>query len=410
MKIVLITQYFWPESFMINDVVRALNGQGHQVTVVTGQPNYPDGKIFPDYSAFKLSQQTFMPGVMIHRIPTYPRRKGGALNLILNYGVFVAAGLILIPWILRNTKADAILVYAPSPLTQAIPAVFLGWIKKTPVALWVQDLWPESLEATGFVTNPRALSLVGKLVKWVYAGCHTLIAQSQAFVPAMSKFAPHKPIVYHPNSFPDNTLESDSNLPATLDALLDSYFCLVFAGNLGKFQSLETVVEVAARLKHEKGVKVVLIGSGEKRAWLAEQKAQLQLDNLELPGRFPIEAMPRILRKCSALMVTLNDDPTFNATVPGKVQAYLSAGRPILAGINGEGARVILESGAGLISEAQSADQLLANVLKLYNLTEEAREEMGRKGRQYYLEHFEVQTQTARLAETLAGMKRSSAQ
>lgn len=409
MKIILVTQYFWPESFMINDVVRAMHAQGHEITVVTGQPNYPDGITFKGYKAWQLSAEELIPGVKLHRIPTYPRKRGGALNLILNYGVFVASGLLFMPWILRGLKTDAILVYAPSPLTQAIPAIVLGWWKRAPVALWVQDLWPESLESTGFVKNKTALKCVGGLVRAIYSGCHTLIAQSHAFVPAMARYAPNKPIVYHPNSFPDDSQRQATELPPKLDAILSNYFCVVFAGNLGKFQSLETIIDVATRLKGHPQIRIVLIGSGERSEWLEQQKEALKLNNLELPGRFPIESMPAILKKCAALMVTLNDDPTFNSTVPGKVQAYLSAGRPILAGINGEGARVIRESGAGLISRAQNAEELLANVMTLYGMPQAERDKMGHLGRAYYLEHFEVQAQTRRLVETLANMGRNKA-
>ncbi len=394
---------------MINDVVRAMHAQGHEITVVTGQPNYPDGITFKGYKAWQLSAEEFLPGLTLHRIPTYPRKRGGALNLILNYGAFVASGLLFMPWILRGLKTDAILVYAPSPLTQAIPAVLLGWFKRAPVALWVQDLWPESLESTGFVKNKTALKWVGGLVRAIYSGCHTLIAQSHAFVPAMARYAPNKAIVYHPNSFPDDSQGASIALPEKLDRLLSNYFCVVFAGNLGKFQSLDTIIEVANRLKGHAQIRIVLIGSGERSEWLEQQKAALKLDNLELPGRFPIEAMPAILRKCAALMVTLNDDPTFNSTVPGKVQAYLSAGRPILAGINGEGARVIRESGAGLIGRAQHADDLYANVMALYGMPQTERDTMGQMGRAYYLEHFEVQAQTRRLVDTLSNMRGNKA-
>lgn len=394
---------------MINDVVRAMHAQGHEITVVTGQPNYPDGITFKGYKAWQLSAEEFLPGLTLHRIPTYPRKRGGALNLILNYGAFVASGLLFMPWILRGLKTDAILVYAPSPLTQAIPAVLLGWFKRAPVALWVQDLWPESLESTGFVKNKTALKWVGGLVRAIYSGCHTLIAQSHAFVPAMARYAPNKAIVYHPNSFPDDSQGASIALPEKLDRLLSNYFCVVFAGNLGKFQSLDTIIEVANRLKGHAQIRIVLIGSGERSEWLEQQKAALKLDNLELPGRFPIEAMPAILRKCAALMVTLNDDPTFNSTVPGKVQAYLSAGRPILAGINGEGARVIRESGAGLIGRAQHADDLYSNVMALYGMPQTERDTMGQMGRAYYLEHFEVQAQTRRLVDTLSNMRGNKA-
>ncbi|MFN7508069.1 MAG: glycosyltransferase WbuB, partial [Limnobacter sp.] len=166
MRILIVTQYFWPESFMINDVVKALVKQGHQVVIATGKPNYPEGKIFPGYSAWGVQRELFDEQTLVVRIPTWARKHGGAKNLILNYMVFVLSGLLCLPWALRGLKFDAILVYAPSPITQTIPAIFLKWIKRAPLALWVQDLWPESLKATGFIRNDKALTAVGYMVYW----------------------------------------------------------------------------------------------------------------------------------------------------------------------------------------------------------------------------------------------------
>ncbi|WP_339560287.1 glycosyltransferase family 4 protein [Pseudomonas sp. EA_65y_Pfl1_P113] len=402
MKILVLSQYFWPESFIINDIVRTLDEQGHEVVVATGKPNYPDGKIYDGYCAKGTQHELYLGKIDVLRVPLWPRGAGGAKNLILNYLSFVLAGLLFLPWMLRKREFDAILVFAPSPVLQAIPAIPLKWLKRARLALWVQDLWPESLKATGFINNPRALKAVGWLVKVIYRRCDLLLVQSRAFFEPVSRYADSKKIIYYPNSIDANPLAEAAPIPAELSELLEQHFCVVFAGNLGTAQALDTLIEVAVHLRNDLLVRLVLVGSGSRLEWLRSQQQALGLNNLILAGRFAPQAMPKIFEKSSALLVSLNDNETFAQTVPSKIQAYLAAGRPILASINGEGARVVAEAGAGLTSAAEEAVPLVENIRRLQALDVAERDAMGRSGRDYFEANFDMSFQVNNLVHILS--------
>lgn len=401
MKILVLSQYFWPESFIINDIVRSLDEQGHEVVVATGKPNYPDGKVFEGYRAAGIQCERYLGRIDVLRVPLWPRGQGGAKNLALNYLSFVLAGLICLPWMLRKREFDAILVFAPSPITQAIPAILLKWLKKARLALWVQDLWPESLSATGFVTNRHALKVVGWMVRAIYRQCDTLLVQSRAFVEPVSRYAAREKIQYYPNSMDVRPQKSEVSIPPELSELLEKHFCVVFAGNLGTAQALETIVQAAVHLRDDSQIRLVLVGSGSRLAWLKAQQRAHGLDNLVMPGRFPMEAMPQIFERAAGLLVSLNDEEAFAQTVPSKIQAYLAAGRPIIASMNGEGARVVREARAGLASPAEQVLPLVANIRLLKAQGETERAAMGRSGAAYFDANFEMTTQVARLVELL---------
>jgi len=403
MKILILSQYFWPETFIINDLVRKLTEQGHEVTVATAKPNYPGGEVFDGYKAWGVQRERFAESVDVIRVPLWPRGRGGSRNLILNYLSFVATGLFLLPWLLRGRKFDSIVVFAMSPITQVIPAIPLKWIKRAHLAAWVQDLWPESLAATGFVRNPQALRMVGWMVRGIYACCDTLLLQSRAFFDPVARYACRSKLVYYPNSI---ALPSEKTVapevPTQLIDVLRENFCVVVAGNIGIAQSIETVVEAAEQLRHYPTLKFVLVGSGSRLNWVKERKASLGLDNLILAGRFPMEAMPQIFEHSSALLVSLRDEEIFSYTIPSKVQAYLAAGKPIIASLRGEGARVIEEAGAGKACEPESATALVETILALMSLSPAEREQMGSAGQSYFNEHFDMDRQTERLVEILA--------
>lgn len=402
MKILVLSQYFWPENFIINDIVRTLDEQGHEVVVATGKPNYPDGKIFDGYSAKGTQYERYLGKIDVLRVPLWPRGAGGAKNLILNYLSFVLAGLIFLPWMLRKREFDAILVFAPSPILQAIPAIPLKWLKKARLALWVQDLWPESLKATGFISNPHALKAVGSLVKVIYRCCDILLVQSRAFFEPVSRYADPKKIIYYPNSIDAKPSTESAPIPSELSELLEQHFCVVFAGNLGTAQALDTLVAAAVHLQDDPQVRLVLVGSGSRLAWLQSQQQALGLNNLILAGRFAPHAMPKIFEKSSALLVSLNDNEAFAQTVPSKIQAYLAAGRPILASINGEGARVVSEAGAGLTSAAEEVLPLVENIRRLQALDVAGRDAMGKSGRDYFDANFDMPSQVNILVRILS--------
>lgn len=401
LKLLIFSQYFSPENFIINDIARTLVAQGHEVVVATGKPNYPDGRIFAGYRAWGCHYERYLDSIDVLRVPLWPRGEGGAKNMVLNYLSFVFAGLVFFPWMLRQRKFDAILVFAPSPITQAIPAIPIKWLKRAQLALWIQDLWPESLAATGFVKSPYLLKMVGWMVRGIYAGCDRLLVQSHAFVDSVARYAPRKKITYYPNSVDAQTFNAEVEVDEQLSQVLKAHFCVVFAGNLGTAQALETLVEAAKQLRDEPDIRLVLVGSGSRLEWLREQKQVHSLDNLILPGRFPAVAMPAVFAQSSALLVSLNNESIFAQTIPSKVQSYLASGKPIIASLNGEGARVVQEARAGLTSPAEEVAPLVANIRKMYSLGGAQREEMGRCGRSYFAAHFEMGQQVRSLVELL---------
>lgn len=404
MRILVLSQYFWPESFIINDIVRTLDAQGHEVVVATGKPNYPDGKVFDGYRALGTQRERYLGRIEVLRVPLWPRWQGGAKNLILNYMSFVVSGLLCLPWMLRGREFDAILVFAPSPITQAIPAILLKRLKKAKLALWVQDLWPESLSATGFVRSPHLLRAVGWMVRGIYHQCDTLLVQSRAFVAPVAKYADRAKIHYYPNSMDISSPKAVVPVPSELLELLEKHFCVVFAGNLGTAQALETIVQAAVHLRDDPHIRLVLVGSGSRLAWLKAQQQAHALDNLVLPGRFPMESMPQIFERSSALLVSLNDEEAFAQTIPSKIQAYLAAGRPIIACMNGEGAKVVCEARAGLASPAEQVLPLVANIRCMVALSVEERNVMGLAGQAYFTEHFEMRMQVLRLVGFLGDL------
>ncbi len=404
MNILLVSQYFWPESFLINDLVRMLKRQGNNITVLTGKPNYPDGEIFDGFAEHGFTHEVFEDGIDLYRLPTRPRKNGGAKNLLLNYLSFAWNGIIDSGKVTKKVgSCDVVFVYMPSPITSVLPAIALKWRMKSHLVVWVQDLWPESIKATGFVKNPFALWLVGLLVRFVYACTDCLLVQSRSFIAPVSRYVDEKKIIYYPNSYLISKKHPSDEvvIPDELLNDISNNFSLVFAGNLGEAQSLHTLIEVASRMSNLPDCRLVLVGSGSRLDWLREQKQKKKLDNLLLPGRFPPEAMPVFFDLADCLLVTLNAEEIFSYTVPSKVQTYLAAGKPIIAAMDGEGARLINEAGAGLTCAAEDVDGLVHNIESLYNMSDSEKAEMGLSGRRYFDENFDMEKQSRRLIDII---------
>lgn len=388
MRILVVSQYFWPETFIINDLVQLLHDRGVEVTVLTGKPNYPGGRIFEGYRMCGVQRETLGP-VKIVRLPLYPRGQRSAFGLALNYLSFIASGILFAPRALRNDEYDLVFVYAPSPLLQALSGAWLARLRKVPLLVWVQDLWPESLSATNHINNRHILAVIARVVRMIYRSADRILVQSRAFIEPVAVLADHsEKIHYYPNFYQTPMAHEPSMRALELISALRQYFSIVFAGNLGTAQSLDTIVDAARQLKSHQNIRIVLVGSGSMDQWLADQCEKYQLENLKLAGRFEFLDMPAIFEVAAGLLVTLKPDPTFELTIPSKVQAYLAAGRPIVAALDGEGARVIKESGAGLYSAAGDAGALVASILRLADLSDAERQKMGKQGRAYYERNF----------------------
>lgn len=377
-------------------------GRGLKLDILTGKPNYPDGKIHHGYCVWGCTQEQFH-GAMLSRVPLIPRGKNSRFRLGVNYLSFIVFGLICGPWLKRPRQYDVIFVYGLSPLLLAIPALFLGWLKKAPVVIWVQDLWPASLSATGYLRNRFVLWSVEQVVRFIYRHADLLLVQSRAFIEPVRALAGNTPIKYYPNS-----VDGSFAVPATAKAPgvpgLEAGFSVLFAGNIGRAQAVEVIVDAAARLSAHEDIQFVVLGDGSCREWMQQQVATRGLANLHLPGLFPVETMPSFMQKASALLVTLADREIFAATVPNKVQAYMAAGRPIIACLPGEGARLVTEAKAGVAVRAEDGAALAEAVLRLYRMSEAERDELGRNGRAYFYEHFDHEKLVDQLIDLLRGV------
>lgn len=397
MRVLVLSQHYWPETFRINEVVESLQRAGCTVSVLTGQPNYPDGAIFPGYRAMAFGSQRHDSGYTIYRVPLAPRGKGTAYKLAANYLSFLASACVLGPWVLRGQRFDVIFVYGTSPILQAIAGIVLKRIKDATLVTWVQDLWPQSLEVTGYVRSRRLLAVVATAVRWIYRRSDLLLVQSQSFVATVQAMADGTSVEYHPNP---GEIAFGQARPGDEPALvLEAGFNVVFAGNFGAVQALETVLNAAELLLPHRDIRLVLVGSGGRSQWLQQEVARRGLGNVRLPGRFSAQAMPCILEQASALLVSLARNPILSQTVPSKIQAYLAAGRPVLASLDGEGARVVKDAGAGFVCPAEDAEALAKAVLDLYAASPQERQRMGDAGRSYYEQHFEPTLLAKRLVQ-----------
>jgi glycosyltransferase involved in cell wall biosynthesis len=403
MKILILSQHYWPESMPINEVAISLKKHGCDITVLTGKPNYPDGAIFPGYRAAGTGCESHK-GIPIYRVPLVPRGHGTASKLILNYLSFLASASIAGPWLLRKQRFDVIFVFGSSPILQAIAGLVLKWMKGAVQVTWIQDLWPQSLEATGFVRDKRVLWIVRLVVQWIYRRSDMLLIQSEAFRPIVTAMAGRTPTLYHPN--PGRLEGTRAEGPALPGYSFKLGFNVIFAGNLGRAQALETIIGAATLLARHKEIRFVLIGSGSRSQWLQQTVEASQLANVEIPGRFLPEAMPAVLSQASALLVTLSRSPILGMTVPSKLQTYLAAGKPIIAALDGEGARVVSDAGAGVAVPAEDAQALANAVLRLQRMSQDELNEMGERGRKYYKAHFDpdvlIERLVSRFEETIS--------
>jgi colanic acid biosynthesis glycosyl transferase WcaI len=387
MRILVVTQYFWPENFRINDLVSELINRGHELTILTGIPNYPEGKIFESYVNDPNSYSVYR-GAKVIRVPMVCRGTN-KFQLVLNYLTFALSASVLGSLRLRDKRFDAIFVYEPSPITVGLPAVLLRSLKSTPLVFWVLDLWPETLEAIGVVKRKAILYFIKKLVSFIYRRCDVILAQSKSFIPEIKKYAGNNSVVEYFPSWAEKihqpvNLFSHENFEVQADK-----FNIIYAGNIGEAQDFPAILAAAEILRDRSEVRWLIVGGGRLLSWLADQIQIRQLEKcMFLLGRHPLEAMPLLFERADALLVSLKDEPIFALTIPAKLQTYLAAGKPILGMLNGEGANVIINSESGLSVAAGNAIGLASSVQELIRMTKDQRAEMGRKGREFSNREF----------------------
>ena len=404
MRILVVTQYFWPENFRINDLVQALSERGHQITILTGAPNYPSGKFFPEYLSDKSKFKNFH-GSQVLRVPVFPR-KNNRFSLFLSYLSFIISASTIGVWKLRRKPFDVIFVYEPSPITVGLPAALLKKIKKAPIAFWVLDLWPHTLQAVGVIKSQFLLNLIGKIVKFVYSQCDLILAQSRSFITHIRQYAPpNVPVEYFPN-WAESVFENFPTEPAQEINKKPGDFIIMFAGNLGEAQDFPALLKAAELLKSNKNIRWIILGDGRMKEWIAQQIIERELhEQVELLGSYPVDRMPSFFMHADALLVTLKDEPIFAMTIPGKLQSYLASGIPILGMLNGEGAVLINEHSAGICVPSGDAIFLSKSILSIMAIDSKEREKLGANGKQVYLKQFERNYLISGIEGLLSSMK-----
>lgn len=387
MRILVVSQYFWPENFRVNDLVAEWVKRGHEVTVLTGIPNYPSGKVFGDYRSNPKAFENF-DGARVIRVPMLPRGNG-SVRLLLNYLSFVLSCAIFGSWRFRGVEADVIFVFEPSPVTVGLPAILLGKLKQAPVVFWAMDLWPETLAALGVVRSQCLLNWIGVMVRFIYDRCALVLGQSRGFLESIAKYCTVKEKIRYFPSWAEDVFAVDPVAPAPEVPFEPNAFNVVFAGNVGEAQDMPAVLDAAECLKDNAAIRWIIVGDGRKSEWLKAQIAQRGLsERFIVAGRFPVERMPSFYAHADALLVSLKRDPVFSMTIPGKVQSYLMAGIPLVGMLDGEGATVIRDANAGVACDAGDGVGLAKAVLTLAAMTPEARYELGQNGRKYAQREF----------------------
>lgn len=389
-RILLVTQYFYPENFKCNDIAFELQRRGHEVTVLTAIPNYPQGRYFDGYGLFKRRVE-YVQGVKVIRGFVVPRGKGGKIMLSLNYLSYLISSCFIVLYLALRHKYDAVFVHQVSPVTIGVAATLIKKMQKIPMYFWVLDLWPESLTAAIGLQNRYILGLFSSMVRWFYRNSDRILISSKGFEKSICEkgdFAPK--IVYFPNwvdSVFSNNREAET--PAVPEG-----FIAMFTGNIGESQDFGTVLRAAEQLKENRNIHFVIVGNGRAKGWVEEQITQRNLSaTVHCVGSYPLESMPATFAKADVLFAALKDEPVFALTVPAKIQAYMSAGKPIVTMINGEAKELIESVGCGFAVDAGDAKAFADAVLHLSQMTPEQRSELGEKGRAFSATHFNFELQ-----------------
>jgi len=386
MRVLLVTQYFYPENFKSNDIAFELVKKGHQVDVLTGIPNYPEGSYTKGYGLFKRRVET-IKGVRVYRSFQFPRGKGGGVRLLLNYASYVLSASFNVLFFFVFKKYDCTVVHAPSPITQAYPALLLKRLRGVPVYLWVMDIWPDAIISAGGIRNQRIIRMVDKMVRGIYRNCDKLLISSKRFTESiLTKGDLADKIAYFPNWSAD-MLQVDRSVPLPE---LPKGFRIMLAGNLGKAQNLEAVMETVLLLREQKDIQWIFVGDGTKREWLERfVKAHQLEDVVSVMGRYPAERMPLFFEQADALLLTLKSGfPHLRMVVPARLQSYMSAGKPVLAMIDGGAVDIIEEANCGYAVPAGDSNQL-AQVIRTKVYTDRAAwQQLGQNGRAYFEQYF----------------------
>lgn len=391
MRVLLVSQWFDPEPAVFKGLAfaRALVGRGHQVEVLTGFPNFPEGRLYPGYKVRFLQRET-LDGVPVIRVPLYPSHDRSQVRRSANFLSFAASASAMGGVLARSP--DVIYAYHP-PATIGLPASVIGWLRSAPVVLDVQDLWPEAIAATGMVSSPQALALIGRLCAWNYRRAARITVLSPGFRKALEqRQVPSTKLRVIYNWCDESQIRAAVPNPVLAKELgFSGRFNIVFAGTIGLAQALDAVLGAAERCQERRpDLQFVFVGGGVDKDRLQRAAAEKRLSNVRFLSRQPSSEVGSTLALADALLVHLRDSPLFRITIPSKTQAYLCAGRPILMAVRGDAADLVKAARAGILAVPEDPESIAQAAITLAAMPVSEREQLGRNGEDYYRQHLSM--------------------
>lgn len=390
MKILLLTQWFDPEpTFKGLAFAKELKRQGHEVQVLTGFPNYPGGKIYDGYK-LRLYQREEIEGISILRVALYPNHDSSALKRILNYISFAFMAMLF--GIFATKKADVIYAYHP-PLTVGVAAAFIKLFRRTPIVYDIQDMWPDTLKATGMLNNNKILNIIGLVCKLVYRFVDHIVVLCPGFKKLLiERNVPKEKISVIYNWCDEQGLTQAEPAKLEYRQFMQNKFNIVFAGNMGKAQALDIILEVAKNLQDFPDIQFIFVGGGTETDRLKKRSINEGIPNAIFIPRMPMAEVGGVLELSNLLLVHLKKDPLFEITVPSKTQAYMAMGKPILMAVAGDAAELVQKAQCGCIAISEDAASIQQAILEIYQLPASEQQKMGVNARNFYIQELSLES------------------
>ena len=387
-RILLITQWFDPEPTSKGLVfARALVQKGFQVEVLTGFPNYPGGKIYPGYK-IKLCTKETIDDIMITRVVLFPSHDRNAMKRALNYLSFFVSALVYGLFFAR--KPSVIYAYHP-PLTVGMAAILIRLIRRVPVVCDIQDLWPDTLRATGMLSNKLVLNFISIICKWVYRNSNEIVVLSPGFKTRLMERGVPSDKIHLIFNWSSEISVSRFDGKVYLQKMKRPLFHVLFAGNIGKAQSLDSVVHAAKLIApHDNQIHITFVGDGVDLIRIKQVAGNLELNNVSFIPRVPMNEVGCLFEEADALLVHLRRDPLFQITIPSKTQAYMAAGKAIVMCVDGDAADVIRDARCGVIATSESPESIAESIIQIKNMQEDERLRLGRNGKEFYQEKMSL--------------------
>lgn len=390
MNILLFSQRFWPENFRINHIAEKLSNK-NKIFVVTEKPNYPNGKINKKYLRSRFFFEKWNK-IKIYRSPTIERGKSKKIQLLLNYTWFIIFSPMILFNEFKKIKIDIIFIYATSPIFQALPAIIFGKFFKIPVVLWVQDIWPYVLKDLNIVKKKIILNLINFFVNKLYCSSDYILVQSESFKKKISKNINKKvEVLFNPESSKSKKKYRKKNKD----------FIITYAGNIGKAQSFETLIQAVKKIKTIK-IKIHIYGEGSEKIFLKKMIKKYNLTKrIKLFSPVSKQKIDIVLSKSDAFLLILSKGIGLSSTLPAKIQTYVSHSKPIIVSANGESYNFVKNNNLGFASRAEDSNSLYKSIIKTQKLKKRNLRLIRNRSMNVFKNYFEIDQWTKILEQKL---------